>query len=59
MTTLNISLPDQKRKDQAKLESLLLEALEGGDPQEVAPEFFDRLCERAWQAIKAKEGKMS
>ncbi len=50
---------DQKRKDQAKLESLLLEALEGGDPQEFAPEFFDRLRERARQAIKAKEGKMS
>ena len=50
---------DQKRKDQAKLESLLLEALEGGDPQEFAPEFFDRLRERARQAIRAKEGKIS
>ncbi len=50
---------DQKRKDQAKLESLLLEALEGDDPQEFAPEFFERLRERARQAIKAKEGKTS
>ncbi len=46
---------DQKRKDQERLESLLLEALEGGDSHEVTPEFFERLRERARQAIKAKE----
>lgn len=46
---------DQKRKDQERLESLLLDALEGGGSQEVTPEFFERLRERARQAIKARE----
>jgi antitoxin ParD1/3/4 len=47
---------DQKRKDQEKLESLLLEALEGGGgSQEITPEFFESLRVRARQAIKAKE----
>ncbi|MEI2769500.1 MAG: type II toxin-antitoxin system ParD family antitoxin [Candidatus Competibacter sp.] len=48
---------DQKRRDQERLESLLLAALEGGDSQEMTPEFFERLRERARLAIKAKEGK--
>ena len=46
---------DQKRKDQERLESLLLDALEGGGSREVTPEFFERLRERARQAIKARE----
>lgn len=46
---------DQKRRDQEKLETLLLEALEEGGSQEVTPEFFERLRFRARQAIKAKE----
>lgn len=46
---------DQKRRDQEKLETLLLEALEGGGSQEVTPEFFERLRLRARQAIKTKE----
>lgn len=49
---------DQKRRDQEQLESLLLAALEGDDSQEMTPEFFERLRERARLAIKAKEGKM-
>jgi hypothetical protein len=40
---------DQKRKEQEKLELLLLDSLEGGGSQEVTPEFFDRLRERARQ----------
>ena len=50
---------DQKRKDQEKLEFLLLDALEKGGSQEFTPEFFEQLRERARQAIKAKEGKTS
>ena len=38
---------DQKRKDQDRLESLLLDALEGAGSREVTPEFFERLRERA------------
>lgn len=50
---------DQKRKDQEKLESLLIEALEGGGSQEFTPEFFEGLRERALKAIEAREGKPS
>lgn len=50
---------DQKRKDQEKLELLLIEALEGGGSQEFTPEFFEGLRERARQAIDAREGKPS
>jgi antitoxin ParD1/3/4 len=46
---------DQKRRDQEKLETLLLDALEEGGSQEVTPEFFERLRVRARQAIKTKE----
>jgi antitoxin ParD1/3/4 len=50
---------DQKRKDEERLESLLLEALEGGSSQEITPEFFDQLRARARKAIKpsAKAGR--
>ena len=41
--------------DREPLEPLLLEALEEGDAQEFTPDFFERLRERARQAIKAKE----
>ena len=44
--------------DREQLEPPLLEALEGGGSREFAPEFFERLRERARQAIKAKESKM-
>ena len=40
---------DQKRKEQEKLELLLLEALEEGNVQEVTPKFFEQLRERARQ----------
>ena len=40
---------DQKRKEQEKLELLLLEALEEGHFQEVTPRFFEQLRERARQ----------
>ena len=50
---------DQKRKDQERLELLLLAALEGGDSQEITPEFFERLRERAQLAIKTREGQQS
>lgn len=46
---------DQKRRDQEKLEMLLLEALDEGGSQEMTPEFFEQLRVRARQAIKAKE----
>jgi antitoxin ParD1/3/4 len=46
---------DQKRNDQARLESLLLEALDEGGSQEITPEFFERLRERARQALQAQE----
>lgn len=45
--------------DQEQLEPLLLEALEESGFQEFTPDFFERLRERAQQAIRAKEGKTS
>ena len=48
---------DQKRRDQEKLEMLLLEALDEGGSQEMTPEFFEQLRVRARQAIKAKESR--
>mgnify|MGYP003379090338 CR=1 FL=1 len=47
---LNKVEDDQKRKDEERLESLLLEALEGGGSQEITPEFFDQLRARARKA---------
>lgn len=41
--------------DRERLEPLLLEALEESSAQEFTPDFFERLRERARQAIKAKE----
>lgn len=40
---------DQKRKEQEKLELLLLEALDEENFQEVTPRFFEQLRERARQ----------
>ena len=50
---------DQKRKDQERLELLLLASLEVGDSQEITPEFFERLRARAQLTIKTREGKQS
>lgn len=43
--------------DRERLEPLLLEALEESSAQEFTPDFFERLRERARQAIKAKESE--
>jgi hypothetical protein len=43
--------------DREQLELPLLEALEGGGSREFTPDFFERLRERARQAIKAKESE--
>jgi antitoxin ParD1/3/4 len=52
----NLIRDDQKREDQERLESLLLDALEGGGSQEVTPEFF-RAVARARPAGDQSQGK--
>lgn len=44
---------DQKRRDEERLEKLLLEGLESGDPIEVTPEFWKKL--RKDVVVRAKE----
>lgn len=45
----NVIHSNPKRKEQEKLESLLLEALEKGGSQEITPGFFERLRKHAQQ----------
>jgi antitoxin ParD1/3/4 len=47
---------DKKRKAQERLESLLLEGLESGDPINVTPDFWKDLWERVDARKKQKQG---
>jgi antitoxin ParD1/3/4 len=46
---------DQKRKAQERLETLLLEGLDSGDPIESTPEFWQELRGRIESRRKAKQ----
>jgi antitoxin ParD1/3/4 len=46
---------DQKRKAQERLETLLLEGLDSGDPIEATPEFWQDLRGRIESRRKAKQ----
>lgn len=45
---------DRKRKAQKRLETLLLEGLESGDPVAVTPEFWKQL----WSRVDARKKEM-
>ena len=47
----------QKAKAQARLEALLLEGLESGDPIEVTPEYWRELREEAHRRLAARKNK--
>jgi antitoxin ParD1/3/4 len=53
MAIVNISVPDQKRRAQERLETLLLEGLESGEPIDVTRNYI--LQKRA-ELIKRTEG---
>src|SRR5580704_13758406 len=46
---------DQKRKAQERLETLLLEGLDSGDPIEVTPEFWQSMRSRIEERRQAKK----
>jgi antitoxin ParD1/3/4 len=45
---------DQKRKQQERLEALLMEGLESGEPVEATPEFWQNLRTRVQERRKSK-----
>jgi antitoxin ParD1/3/4 len=47
---------DQKRRAQERLEALLLEGLDSGDPIEATPEFWHELKTRLGARREAKQG---
>ena len=48
---------DRKRKAQERLETLLLEGLDSGDPIPITPEFWQELWARVDTRKKARQGE--
>lgn len=48
---------ERKRKSLERLEALVLEGLQGGEPSEMTMEDWDELKRRVWQRHAGKHGK--